>query len=877
MATPETAASPDTNRTAELGWVLAALERGERTVAIVGLPGAGKTWLMARIAGALQHALTQGFRPDEVELVDRPVDLHELPDDRLLVFTSRCRPIFDCALVELASLCVEDTPSSPAPHLLAQLIAHRAPHVVTTTPEAQRHLFTIAAAADGLPSALVLAAEAARLMALSTLAERAQAVPEQLFKPAVAALADGLTTLTPPEHTALMRLSACPHGTRTVTAETLIADLVDNTVQSRLNGPLGLLANLRDRHLLVQHDDRLNIPRLVVAALHTTGEAPLREVALRLARLAENTSHDAVRRGRSEPLAWIGAERDNLLSALHTLVGTPHAWPLLSALLIEQWRGTAGLDHIHRHTLQQLLDRMLATVTTLDTPLSEGIVEALFMAARTAFDTREFDRLTHIETLLRTLSPQAFYTSWVRVAASRVGNRPTLFDDLRACLETAAVSADPLFEGLANLFASATFDPSSDQAQQRAETALKHFEVCGNEWGRTTALANLGFFATLRGDIEATRHCLREAIELAQNGSDKKGLAIALGNLGMLELEQGSLHLARDLLHRSHDNHLVMFRPDFMAACRNGLARVVIEETSHGLTPEVARALDRQRAALIDIERHLGDADRRVQHFESALVRAELAVARADTVAALGILDEALGLPEAAERPQDTLLLNARRAVLAPETSALHRAAAEDLLRKTKVGTQSTAASIYRAAWCNESEWGTLATRLGPLVRVPLARLPPHGLEPAWHNSSLVRTAWRTTWPLLTEARRQDLEAEARDPAHLHLVAALSTGRFRMPRNPFSDVSRRPLLVQLLTLLVTGRERGLMLDEPFLGSALWPGERMLDDARANRIQNAVSLLRKAGLKDHLERVGEAYRISPSLPLITVTGALDLIR
>ncbi|HRE91478.1 MAG TPA: hypothetical protein PK095_20335, partial [Myxococcota bacterium] len=127
-----------------------------------------------------------------------------------------------------------------------------------------------------------------------------------------------------------------------------------------------------------------------------------------------------------------------------------------------------------------------------------------------------------------------------------------------------------------------------------------------------------------------------------------------------------------------------------------------------------------------------------------------------------------------------------------------------------------------------------------------------------------------------SESRRQDVETAARDPGRLHLVVAPSTGRFRLPGHDVSDVSRRPLLVSLLALLVSGRERSIPLDEPTIGASLWPGERMLEDARSNRIQNAVSLLRKAGLKDHLERVDDAYRLDPKLPFIVVSGARHLL-
>ncbi|MBL8784957.1 MAG: tetratricopeptide repeat protein [Deltaproteobacteria bacterium] len=902
----------------ELDWALAALERGARAIALVGMAGAGKTWLLDAIQARLTRPSQRvdagqldAAEPGGVVFCDAPAAdsvlrlLERLGPEGQLVFTARRRPsgaALDgiCELVEVTPLAFSTGPrggeggpasdvrapasrhDDPAARLLGELILRRSPRLLPTGLDAVSleiwgHLSTIATAVDGLPGALVLAAEGARLMGLATLAQRVRTEPELLFGPLLIALGAELDALSSPVRTALERLAVCASGVRVATAEALVVDLAAGA-SSRFGGALGLLAELRDWHLLVQRDDRLVVPRLVRVALAARTEPPRRDVALRLAALAEQTTQRAMREGRSEPLAWIGAERDDLLHALDCLGDAPAAWPLLDALLLEHWRGTAPSVRAHMTALLDGLDRLLDTLPAEPSvPLSPAVLSALFQASRNTFGLRDGPRLARVAAALERLASDSFAAAWAKAARAIVASEPEQRDLVLATIAHADRARDPLALGLAHLLASgafATIEP--DLARHHAEAARDRFEALGYDWGHATALANLGYFALFRGDLDAARQHARDAIAVAERSGDRKSLATSLGNLGLLELDQGNLVVARDLLVRSHDLHVAMGRIDFMVACWNGLARVAVEAVGPVLSPSAAREVDRAQRALGELESRLGEPDRRRQQLESALVRAEMALLSSDPETATQVIDAALAQPELAELPGEALVLHARRALLAPETAAPHRAAVAALASSTTDAARRAAALAYAAVWCPEASWPERAAELGRLLRVRLAGTPPLGLQPAWNNSALVRAALRTSWRLLPESRRQDVEAEARDPEHVHLVAAPSTGRFRMPRQAMSDVSRRPLLVHLLGLLVAAALREELLDEATLGLALWPGERMRDDARANRIQNAVSLLRKAGLKDHLERVGDRYRIDPHLPIIVVTGAREAL-
>lgn len=878
----------DLPRHRELGWLLDALEREAPVTAIIGLPGSGKTWLLealiahlnasARVVTRVQTPTHSALKQPGVVVCDG-LDLRSVEElathlgpSTQLVFTSRRRPAFHAALVELGPLALataaEEIPKAPATRLFAELLRRIAPAQVPDSAARWALAHQIAEAVDGLPGALILAAEGARLMDLATLARRIDNEPETLFGPLTIALRADLAQRTPAECDALARLATCPHGVLSTTAEALLSDIAPT-------GPLTLLSALRDHHLLHHHRDRLVVPRLIARALPSYGSPDVaHHVARSLAASAARMCELAERRGHSTPLEWIGQERDNLLTALDVLSNTPEAWPLLHALLVERSRGASPPDAAFRRRLVAQVEHFL---DALPSPLPDILHPTLLQFARLAFDYRDSRLLARLTQRFAELVPESFARAWADGARAIVDNTPDLRERLEHTLEVGRRTRDRLTIGHGLTLVSAGLGVlDHDAARDASAEAREHFESADNAWGLALALANLTYFAMCRGEVDTARRHGREAIAVAAASGDKKSLATTLGNLGLLELDQGDLVAVHTLLERSLAIHEAMGRPDFVAACLNGLARVAVESASLAFTPAAARELDRLEGALLEIERCLGPADRRLQHLDSALVRAEMALLRADPGAARELLDNALASLEPTDPQGLALTLYARRSLISPESSAPHRAAVADLHQKVGPSPQRSAAQAYFATWCTEVEWATLAPELGRLARGPLTQSPPLGLSPAWNNNALVRAALRTAWPLLSESRRQDVEIAARDPERRHLVVTPSTGRFRMPGQALSDVSRRPLLMSLLALLVSARERGIALDEPTLGEALWPGERMLEDARSNRIQNAVSLLRKAGLKDHLERVGEAYRIDPKLPLLIVSGARELL-
>lgn len=73
------------------------------------------------------------------------------------------------------------------------------------------------------------------------------------------------------------------------------------------------------------------------------------------------------------------------------------------------------------------------------------------------------------------------------------------------------------------------------------------------------------------------------------------------------------------------------------------------------------------------------------------------------------------------------------------------------------------------------------------------------------------------------------------------------------------------MLQRLLLALVEARDResgGLERDA--LIQAVWPDEKILPKAAANRLYFAISELRKAGLGDHLLKRSDGYLLEPAL-------------
>jgi predicted ATPase len=90
-------------------------------------------------------------------------------------------------------------------------------------------------------------------------------------------------------------------------------------------------------------------------------------------------------------------------------------------------------------------------------------------------------------------------------------------------------------------------------------------------------------------------------------------------------------------------------------------------------------------------------------------------------------------------------------------------------------------------------------------------------------------------------------------PPETALVVARDASWFRAPGAAKADLSTRPLLRSLLLLLLRahGDREGELVSREQIAAAVWPDQKLLAKASANRLAVAVSTLRKAGLADVL--------------------------
>jgi len=214
------------------------------------------------------------------------------------------------------------------------------------------------------------------------------------------------------------------------------------------------------------------------------------------------------------------------------------------------------------------------------------------------------------------------------------------------------------------------------------------------------------------------------------------------------------------------------------------------------------------------------------------------------------------------------LFLGARAAVLATlgqvaEAETAFEQAEEEL---RALGDESvlTAVQIHRghldlARATAATGDGALAAAHRRAARDRLA-LAPLGGRP----SDDVRFAFR----ILERAIARAPEAEAIDASVL-TISAEGDWFIAPGSSAVVELAHREHLRRLLRALarhrLTAPDRALDLEALFERG--WPGERALPRARVSRVHVALTMLRKAGLRDFLHRRSDGYLLDPAVPLI----------
>jgi hypothetical protein len=364
------------------------------------------------------------------------------------------------------------------------------------------------------------------------------------------------------------------------------------------------------------------------------------------------------------------------------------------------------------------------------------------------------------------------------------------------------------------------------------------------------ALLALGRVESDRSRSAAASRLLTEALDIFIETEDLRGQADAHEALAEVAAHRGSAGEALAMLRTAESLRATL-------GDARGAAR------THERTARIAAGPELRRAALEAAEKawleagdataasacacRLGEADWQAGRIAEAARMFELAVSRAaksgDTEASMrarsfrAALGADRGEPGAAAEFAEVAASMERTTLRTVPAEVLILPAHLDLARKDVAGALDRATEGFRLARGRSDAADRALRRLRP--RIPTAR-------------------WLEHWEATLDPGNQALVVDGHE-------------RFRAPGGDWVDLRRRSQLGRLLNLLAGSSEP--VPDDRIL-EELYPDERMLPEAAAMRLQQAVSRLRKAGLGDHLERFELGYRIRPTTRVVRIPGRAD---
>jgi DNA-binding SARP family transcriptional activator/tetratricopeptide (TPR) repeat protein len=312
--------------------------------------------------------------------------------------------------------------------------------------------------------------------------------------------------------------------------------------------------------------------------------------------------------GEDTALAWITAERDNLVAAIHHAArhGLPeHTWRL--AVLL--WR--------YFNTTSQLADWLealeLAWATVAADPGNEyGQAHVLLSLARA------HDRLGNLGEALE-LAAQA-RPKWVRLGDMR-GEADTL------C--TLAISTMKLGK--------------HDEAIANYDAGLAKYVQIGDLGSQAKTLSNLGYLNEMRGNLDTALDQHQSAARMLREIGELRGLAHTLSNLGSVQQKLGLLADALASQQEAYQYASEIGDQCAMAYALNDMGNV------HRLRGELTEAVRCQERARVTADQ-VYDAELRTQLF---LDRGATALARGDHADALHAWKAALDMADGTgSRPQ---------------------------------------------------------------------------------------------------------------------------------------------------------------------------------------------------------------------------------
>ncbi|MEE2828031.1 MAG: tetratricopeptide repeat protein [Myxococcota bacterium] len=548
---------------------------------------------------------------------------------------------------------------------------------------------------------------------------------------------------------------------------------------------------------------------------------------------------------------WFEDNRDNLLAVVHRF----------SATVPEQAaRAALCLAHVMIHrgpfdSPQEMLEGVLNALGGEGAPelrcrllLSRGIARS--GVGRLDEGNADLNSAAELAGQEKLGSLEAKSLLHLGLNALRHGRLPEARDLLERSTEAALACGSERVRGRALVSMGMCLEAAANFAEAEASytEALEVARQNSDPWEEVRTRSKMGSLCSfIAGREQEARSHFEWAHERSREVGDWFIETSTAYNLGRLNLNLGLLEEADRFLERALDNFREM----------GNLGSVGFVRTARGLLELERGQLAAARQELDEATRLLGAAEHRLAWSYALAMAALVDLARDDVPQAIRAADQAL--EPVAELGHGVL------------QGVVHCVRA---LAGARGGDASSFASARQQArsFLEESNWGEGRALLAVLVALDdEGRLQP---EDAPKLESVGLASARAAWRLVgagggSAEQRVGNAAKTRPIARAGELLVEPSGRwFRLGEAEAVDLSRkrtlRPLLLALVRLSLESPGEALDVDGVF--EAVWPGERILPEAKKNRVYVAVATLRKTGLDAVLDTRGDGYLLKPGLPV-----------
>ncbi len=353
------------------------------------------------------------------------------------------------------------------------------------------------------------------------------------------------------------------------------------------------------------------------------------------------------------------------------------------------------------------------------------------------------------------------------------------------------------------------------EAVEAADRALLAFRLIRHTWGEARALLEQASWLSSLGNRDEAMAGFDRARVLFRRVSHGQGQSRALAGSGVILMEEGNHRAARERFEEATDV-ADRTRAQRMALVARGYLGLL--HMLDGGPDEAAEQL----AAVVQRAGEVGDV--LAESYFAALACSAFAlcgeIPRADAYweQAIAGLPPGTSFHTAARIHHGLLALARSRTADEPDATDL-------------VGAALAARALATPTALAESDDVRLASRL--LDRAIAASRHPASSPPP--------------------------------PARPRMLVAADGTWFNVG-NGLVTLNHRPLLCSLLKSLVQASSRGTLLSARALIALLWPEEDLLPSVAMNRLNVALSTLRKAGLREHLLREPDGYRLADGVSI-----------